>query len=292
MPRRADASCGNHFANGRWKNRDLAETPAHSPDLASSDIPTGAINAKSSPLSRHRPHGRSGICRPRPIGRSAQGGGSQHRARARRFRRPDELAARCRYPHEEGLHRHARRKSAHVARRRRRCHQTGAGEAGRQDRSRRPLLGRRGHHAKPATIPRSRRWSTSPPSRPTSDESLASLAKAGPATEGASAIHPDDKGNLYHRSQGVSVGGRGRPSAEDRRIPGELSASVEPHGVRGARRYGGLARQADVLCDQHQGQGDRTRGPEDVRGQDARRRRRKSPAAMPRSSSMRRKSPR
>jgi pimeloyl-ACP methyl ester carboxylesterase len=28
-------------------------------------------------------------------------------------------------------------------------------------------------------------------------ESLASLAKAGPATEGGNAIHPDDKGNLY-----------------------------------------------------------------------------------------------
>jgi pimeloyl-ACP methyl ester carboxylesterase len=28
-------------------------------------------------------------------------------------------------------------------------------------------------------------------------ESLASLSKAGPATEGAAAIHPDDKGNLY-----------------------------------------------------------------------------------------------
>ena len=65
----------------------------------------------------------------------------------RRFRGPDELAARCRYSHEEGLQRHARRKSAHLARRGRRCHQTGAREAGRQDRSRRPLMGRRGDHA-------------------------------------------------------------------------------------------------------------------------------------------------
>jgi hypothetical protein len=24
MSRRADVMCGNHFANGRWKNRDLA----------------------------------------------------------------------------------------------------------------------------------------------------------------------------------------------------------------------------------------------------------------------------
>ncbi|MEJ1977115.1 MAG: alpha/beta fold hydrolase [Acetobacteraceae bacterium] len=28
-------------------------------------------------------------------------------------------------------------------------------------------------------------------------ESLAALAKAGPATEGTNAIHPDEKGNLY-----------------------------------------------------------------------------------------------
>jgi pimeloyl-ACP methyl ester carboxylesterase len=38
MPRRADVTCGNHLANGRWKNRDLVETPAHSPtDLIPSD---------------------------------------------------------------------------------------------------------------------------------------------------------------------------------------------------------------------------------------------------------------
>jgi pimeloyl-ACP methyl ester carboxylesterase len=39
MPRRADVTCGNHLANGRWKNRDLVETPAHSPtDLIPSDM--------------------------------------------------------------------------------------------------------------------------------------------------------------------------------------------------------------------------------------------------------------
>ena len=38
MPPRADVTCGNHLANGRWKNRDLVETPAHSPtDLIPSD---------------------------------------------------------------------------------------------------------------------------------------------------------------------------------------------------------------------------------------------------------------
>ena len=40
-------------------------------------------------------------------------------------------------------------------------------------------------------------------------QSLATLAKSGPATEGAAAIHPDDKGQPLHRSQGVSFGGRG-----------------------------------------------------------------------------------
>ena len=40
-------------------------------------------------------------------------------------------------------------------------------------------------------------------------ESLASLPRAGPPTEGGSAIHPDDKGNLYIDPEGVSFGGRG-----------------------------------------------------------------------------------
>jgi pimeloyl-ACP methyl ester carboxylesterase len=38
MPRRADVTCGNPLANGRWKNRGLVETSAHSPtDLIPSD---------------------------------------------------------------------------------------------------------------------------------------------------------------------------------------------------------------------------------------------------------------
>ncbi len=47
---------------------------------------------------------------------------------------------------KEGLQRHARRKSADIAHCGRGCHQTSAREAGRQDRPRRPFLGRRGHH--------------------------------------------------------------------------------------------------------------------------------------------------
>ena len=123
-------------------------------------------------------------------------------------------------------------------------------------------------------------------------QSLATLAKSGPATEGTAAIHPDEKGNLY-------IDPKVFPSAVAADLPPKIaeslansSASVEPHSVRGPGRYGSLARQADVLCDQHEGQGHRTRGPEDVRDQDARPRRRRSPAAMPPSSSMRRKSPR
>ena len=99
-------------------------------------------------------------------------------------------------------------------------------------------------------------------------ESLASLAKAGPATEGASAIHADAKGNL-------TIDPKVFPSAVAADLPPKIAeslancaAAAEPHGVRGARRYGGLARQADLLCDQHQGQGHRARGPEDVRGPD------------------------
>jgi pimeloyl-ACP methyl ester carboxylesterase len=39
-------------------------------------------------------------------------------------------------------------------------------------------------------------------------QSLATLANSGPATEGAAAIHPDE-GQPLHRSQGVSFSGRG-----------------------------------------------------------------------------------
>ncbi len=91
-------------------------------------------------------------------------------------------------------------------------------------------------------------------------QSLATLAKSGPATEGTAAIHPDDKGNLY-------IDPKVFPSAVAADLPPQIAehlansaASVESHGVRGTGRYGGLARQADVLRDQHQGQGDRTRG--------------------------------
>jgi hypothetical protein len=90
------------------------------------------------------------------------------------------------------------------------------------------------------------------------------LAKSGPATEGIAAIHPDDKGDL-HRSW--FFGGLADLPA-DRRIPGKPSASAEPHGVRGPGRYGRLEGQTDVLRDQHQGQGDRTRGPEVFRRRD------------------------
>src|SRR6478736_1127566 len=99
-------------ADGRTAT--LLETPVHYPGPCSSDMPTGTIDAKYSPLSRHRTPGRNDIGRLRPFRRTAQGGSPQHRARARRFRGPDELEARCRYSHEERLQRHARRKSAHL----------------------------------------------------------------------------------------------------------------------------------------------------------------------------------
>ena len=161
----------------------------------------------------------SGICRLRPIGRAAQGGGSQYRARARRFRRPDELAAGCRYSHEEGLQRHARRKSAHLARRRRRCHQTGAGEAGRQDRSGRPLLGRRGHHA---SRQRSQGLGAGLCLRVRARRgTISGVPRQEPVrpTEGGSAIHPDDKGNLY-------IDPKVFPSAVAADLPPEIAESL------------------------------------------------------------------
>ena len=100
-------------------------------------------------------------------------------------------------------------------------------------------------------------------------QSLATLASSGPATEGAAAIHPDDKGNLYIDPKVFPSAVAADLPPQDRRVPGALPASVKPHSVRGSRRHGGLARQTDVLCDQHEGQGHRTRGPEDIRSQDA-----------------------
>ena len=186
----------------RWKRLSIP------PDMCSSDIPTGTINAKFPPLSRHRTPGRIDIGRPRPFRRTAQGSSPQHRARARRFRGPDELAARCRYSHEERLQRHARRKSAHFARRRRRCHQTGAREAGRQDRSGRPLMGRRSSSRKQGTIPRFRRWFMSPRSRPTSENLWRRCPKPARRPKAATLFIPTTRATSTS-TQGVSFGGRG-----------------------------------------------------------------------------------
>ena len=99
-------------------------------------------------------------------------------------------------------------------------------------------------------------------------QSLATLAKSGPATEGAAAIHPDDKGNLYIDPKVFPSAVAADLPPEDRRAPGQLAASIEPRCVRSPRRHGRLARQANVLRDQHQGQGNRTRCPEVFRSQD------------------------
>ena len=149
-PALGEVAAGRHhvrqpFASANGKNRNRLETPAHCTGPPSG-IPEGTIHAKSLTLSRYRPVGRNGICRLRPIRRTAEGRGPQHRARAWCFRRSDQLAAGRRYPREERLQRHAGGKSADLAGGRCRCHQTGAGEAGRQDRSGRPFLGWHRHH--------------------------------------------------------------------------------------------------------------------------------------------------
>jgi pimeloyl-ACP methyl ester carboxylesterase len=99
-------------------------------------------------------------------------------------------------------------------------------------------------------------------------ESLASLAKGGPATEGTAAIHPDAKGNLY-------IDPKVFPSAVAADLPlkiAEYLANTQlplNHAAYEAPvDTAGLARQSDILCDQHEGQGNRTRGPEDFRNQD------------------------
>ena len=208
MSRRADVTCGNHFANGRWKNRDLAGNACPFLGLAWSDMPTGTTNAKSSALSRRHPHGRNGICRRGSIRRIAEGRGPQHRARAWRFRRSDELAARRRYPYEEGLQRHAGRESAHLARRGCRCHQTGAGEAGRQDRSRRAFMGWRGHHA---SRRRSQGFGAGLRLRVrTQRRRIPGVARQGRSADRRRQRDPSRReGQPVHRPQNISFGGRG-----------------------------------------------------------------------------------
>jgi len=53
-------------------------------------------------------------------------------------------------------------------------------------------------------------------------QSLASLSKSGPATEGAAAIHPDDKGNLY-------IDPKMFPSAVAADLPPEIAQSLANH---------------------------------------------------------------
>lgn len=53
-------------------------------------------------------------------------------------------------------------------------------------------------------------------------QSLAALAKSGPATEGAAAIHPDDKGNLY-------IDPKVFPSAVAADLPPQIAESLANH---------------------------------------------------------------
>ena len=193
---------------------------------------------------------------------------------------------------EEGLHCDARGKPAHVAGRRRRRHQTGAGEAGRQDDSRRPLLGRRGHHRSRQRSQglgaglrlrlRARRWQIARPPSPRPVRPPKAPARFMPTQRATSPSIP----RCFRSAVAADLPPKIAESA------GEWAAAAEPHGVRGEGRYSGLARQADLLCDQHQGQGDRPRGPEDVRRPDQGADDGGRAAATPPSSSMRPKSPR
>jgi pimeloyl-ACP methyl ester carboxylesterase len=101
---------------------------------------------------------------------------------------------------------------------------------------------------------------------PNVGESLASLAKSGPPTEGGNAIHPDEKGNLY-------IDPKVFPSAVAADLPLEIAAHLANsqlplNHVAFDAPVDIAARQADVLCHQHEGQSARARGPEDVRSQD------------------------
>ena len=100
-------------------------------------------------------------------------------------------------------------------------------------------------------------------------QSLATLAASGPPTEGAAAIHPDAKGNLY-------IDPKVFPSAVAADLPLQVAESLANSQLplshvafEAPVDIGRLARQTDVLCDHHKGQGHRARGPEAIRRQDA-----------------------
>ncbi len=169
--------------------------------------------------------------------------------------------ARCRYSHEERLQHDARRKSAHLLA----ADVDATKQALAKPNGKTVLVGhswggvvitQAGNDPKVSALVYVSAFA------PDVGQSLAALAKSGPATEGAAAIHPDDKGNLY-------IDPKVFPSAVAADLPPQIAESLASHqlplnhvGVRGTGRYGRLARQADVLRDQHQGQGDRTGSPE------------------------------
>ena len=214
MQRRADVTCGNHLSTADGRTATWLETPAPPPDYASELQRNNQCDISSSQPPPHCWPDRHLPAPPIPPNRpraqpttscSCTALSSTRRAGAGR-----------RYSHEKRLQRHAGGKSAHLAHSRRRRHQAGAREAGRQDGSRRPFMGRRGDHA-------SRQRSQGLGAglcfrlRARSRESLASLAKSGPPTEGGRRSIPTRRA-ISTSTPRCFLGRRGRPSAGDRRV--------------------------------------------------------------------------
>ena len=267
MSRRADASCATISQIGRWKNRDFAGNACPFPGPASSDIPTGTINAKSSPLSRYRPHGRSAIAAPAQSAELPKGAAHNivlvHGAFVDQtsWKPVADILTKKGYNVtlvENPLTSLAADVDATkqaLAKQDGKTVLVGHSWGG-------VVITEAGNDPKVSALVYVSAFA------PDVGQSLATLAKSGPATEGAAAIHPDAKGNLY-------IDPKVFPSAVAADLPLKIAESLanhqlplNHHGVRGPGRYGRLARQADVLCDHHEGQGDRTRGPEVFRGQD------------------------
>jgi pimeloyl-ACP methyl ester carboxylesterase len=191
MSWRAAVTCGNHFADGRWKNRDLAGNaesipPVHSSGLRSSDMPTGSIDAKHPSLSRHYTSGRL------DFGRVAHNIVLVHGAfvdqtswqpvadilkkkgyNVTLVENPLTSLAADVYATKQAL---ANQDGKTVL--------VGHSWGG-------VVITQAGDDPKISALVYVSAFA------PDVGESLASLAKAGPPTEGGSAIHPDAKGDLY-----------------------------------------------------------------------------------------------
>ena len=196
MSRRADGSRGKPFRKTADGRTATCRNACPFPGPASSVIPSGAINAKSSTLNGHRRHRRSRNCRPRPIGSATQRGGSQCRARPWRFRRKTSWKPVADILTKKGynvtlvenpltsLAADVDATKQALAKQDGKTVLVGHSWGG-------VVITQAGNDPKVSALVYVSAFA------PDVGQSLATLANSGPATEGTAAIHPDEKGNLY-----------------------------------------------------------------------------------------------